>query len=101
MNQIDIVKRNIAALYKSHKVVHANIRFPRHSRTEEQDLLSIVINAVYANVFEVKDINSTRPQTYTFQYVDVITKEIDIKEMEGVLPKIVDIKRPRQRNAKL
>lgn len=101
MNQIDIVKRNIAALYKSHKVVHANIRFPRHSRTEAQDLLSIVINAVYANVFEVKDINSTRPQTYTFQYVDVITKEIDIKEMEGVLPKIVDIKRPRQRNAKL
>lgn len=63
----------------------------------EQNSISVVIKAVYANVFEIEEINSKKPKTYTFQYADVITKEIDIQELEGTLPKSIDIKRSRPR----
>lgn len=96
MNQIDIVKRNIYALYKEHKAVHACIRL-RHMKSCEQNSISAVIKAVYANVFEIEEINTKKPKTYTFQYVDVITKEINIQELDGTLPKSIDIKRPRPR----
>lgn len=96
MNQIDIVKSNIRALYRDKQVVHAIIRSHR-SKAEEQNVLSIIVKAVYANVFEVEEINAPKPKIYTFQYVDVITKEIDIKELEGTFPKSIDIKRPRPR----
>lgn len=97
MNQIEIVKSNILALYRSQQVVHASIRTQR-SATENQDLHKIVVKAVYTNIFVVEDMNAPKPQTYTFQYVDVITKDIDIKELEGVLPKPVEMKHPRRRN---
>lgn len=67
MNQIDIIKRNIYALYKEHKAVHACIRL-RHMKSSEQNSISVVI-----------------------------TKEIDIQELDGTLPKSIDIKRPRPR----
>lgn len=94
MNQIEIVKSNILALYRSQQVVHASIR-TRRSATEHQKL---IVKAVYTNFFEVEDMNAPKPKTYTFQYVDVITKDIDIKELEGVLPKPVEMKHPRHRN---
>ena len=43
MNQIDIVKRKIAALYKAHPNVHVNIKLKNHKK-EELNNLPVVIN---------------------------------------------------------
>lgn len=65
MNQIEIVKSNILALYRSQQVVHASIRTQR-SATGHQNLLKLLVKAVYTNFFEVEDINAPKPQNIHF-----------------------------------
>ena len=49
--------------------------------------LPVVIKALYANMFEVEDRNAKPPKTYVYQYVDVITKEIEILEIANSIPR--------------
>ena len=46
-----------------------------------------IIKALYANMFEVEDRNAKPPKTYVYQYVDVITKEIEILEIANSIPR--------------
>ncbi|MBQ6017684.1 MAG: hypothetical protein IJI83_05535 [Oscillospiraceae bacterium] len=86
MNQLEIVKSKIAALYKVHPNVHVNIKLKDHKKGEITNL-PVVIKALYANMFEVEDRNAKPPKTYVYQYVDVITKEIEILEIANSIPR--------------
>lgn len=98
MNQIDIVKSKIAALYKAHTNVHVNIKLKNHKK-EELNNLPVVIKAIYANMFEVEDRNANPPKTYVYQYVDVITREIEILEIADSIPRCEERpSRARHRN---
>lgn len=95
MNQVEIVKSKIKEFYGSHSVIHVNVRNPRKTELINQPA---VITAVYANLFEIEDLGSKSHKTYTHQYVDVITKEVEIIEITGNLPQPLEISRARHPN---
>lgn len=96
MNQAEIIKDYIIYLYKHHPNIHVNIR-SKQLRDQEFRNVPVTITGVYPNIFEIKEKNEKKPKRYTFQYVDVVTREIEVIELSGLLQKLqpVQLKNPR------
>ena len=89
MNQAEIIKDYIIYLYKHHPNIHVNIR-SKQLRDQEFRNVPVTITGVYSHIFEIKD---------TFQYVDVVTREIEVIELSGLLQKLQPVqlkKSPRR-----
>lgn len=91
MNIIDIVKNKIMFLYKTNPNIHVNVnsRYPRRISLQNYPVL---IKSVYPNMFIVEDRSDGKAKTYTHQYADVITKEVEIVELSGAIPPNPEIK---------
>lgn len=85
MNSIDRIKGGIAGLYKSNPAVHVNVTLTP-SRAKKTTLCNqpVVITGVFPNVFQIEEYSSGTPKRYTHQYVDVLTKNIEILELNGM-----------------
>lgn len=79
-NNLSVIKSQIMCLYKNNPNVHINI----FARTERKHIenVSAEITAVYPNIFIAKLKENNIEKSYTFQYVDLLTHNIEIKELK-------------------
>ncbi len=82
MNSVDAIRNRIAILYKTNPNIHVNVFLasPRSRKTMLYNQPS-VIKGVYPNVFQIEEKTSGVPHCHTHQYVDVLTKNIEILEL--------------------
>lgn len=80
MNSIDIIKSSLQSLYKSNPNIHVNVSLnsPKISLKNK----AVVLTGVYPHVFRIEDRSRERAEAYTLQYVDVLTRNIEIVELE-------------------
>ncbi len=83
MNSIDIIKSKIKSLYETNPSIHVNVSLntPKISLKNKPVLLI----GVYPHVFRIEDRSSGRAEQHTLQYVDVLTKNIEIVELKDGL----------------
>ncbi len=83
MNSIDIIKSKIKSLYETNPSIHVNVSLntPKISFKNKPVLLI----GVYPHVFRIEDRSGGRAELHTLQYVDVLTKNIEIVELKDGL----------------
>ena len=79
MNSLDIIKSQIKNLYETNPRVHINISISHPRIHLKND--PVKITGVYKNVFRIEENSSGIPKYHTLQYTDVLTKEIEIVEL--------------------
>lgn len=79
MDSLDSIKRKIAYLYKNHPKIHVNISLSRPKINLQNDPAKIV--GIYPNVFIIEESSSGAVKSHTLQYIDVLTKQIEIVEL--------------------
>ena len=84
MNSIDIIKSGLQSLYKNNPSIHVNVSLntPKISLRNKPVLLI----GVYPHVFRIEDRSGGIAEQYTLQYVDVLTRNIEIMELKEYLP---------------
>ena len=80
MNSLAIIKSKIASLYVNNPKVHIDVSVLRKKKGLSQ--IPAVITAVYPNIFTAILSEDGGDKSYTFQYVDLLTNNIKIKELE-------------------
>lgn len=80
MNELDFIKLRIKKLYESKPNIHINISIahPKLNLTNDP----VIIKGVYPHVFRIEECSSGVPKCHTLQYTDVLTKQIEIIELE-------------------
>ena len=83
MNSIDIIKSKIKSLYETNPSIHVNVSL----NTPKINLhnKAVVLVCVYPHVFRIEDRSGGRAEQYTLQYVDVLTKNIEIVALKDGL----------------
>ena len=79
VNSIDMIKNGILTLYKTNPNIHVNVSInnPKVKLTNR----TAVIKGVYPHVFQIEDNNGSFKGRHTFQYVDVLTGNVEILEL--------------------
>ena len=79
MNSIDIIKSRIKSLYETNPRIHVNVTIS----TPKINLRNrpVVLAGIYPHVFRIEDRANGKLEQYTLQYVDVLTKNIEIMEL--------------------
>lgn len=80
VNVIDSIRRKIYDLHKSKETIHINVSISRPRVNLENREVQIV--GVYPHIFQIREIGAENHRVYTVQYVDVITKQVEILELE-------------------
>ena len=81
-NVLSQIKSQITNLYKQNSQIHLDI-----SQKNKKSCLSDVsgeITAIYPNIFTVLLNEDDSKKSYAFQYVDLITHNISIKELDTI-----------------
>ena len=80
MTNLSLIKSQIYYLFRNNPKVHIDIS----NRRDKKHLTNIpaVITAVYPNIFTVKLKEDDVERNYTFQYVDLFTHNLEIKELK-------------------
>lgn len=79
-NILSQIKSQIINLYNQNSVIHIDIA--KKNKNFNSDI-SCKITAVYPNIFTVLS-NEECQKSYSFQYVDLITHNICIKELNAL-----------------
>ena len=76
MSAIEIVRMKMKNLYESNPAVHVNVSIsnPKTSIFNEP----AVIKGVYPHLFRIED---KRGETHTLKYTDLLTRNIEIQEL--------------------
>ena len=79
MNALSLIKSQVMYLFKTNPKVHIDIS----SRSNRKHLANApaIITAVYPNIFTARLKEDVIERKYTFQYVDLLTHTIEIKEL--------------------
>ena len=80
MNSIDIIRSNIWKLYVTHPNIH--LRVVNRKQKIYLNYEPAVIKGVYPHIFQVEENSCGSPKTYTFQYTDVLSHQIEIVELD-------------------
>ena len=80
MNHIDRIKNEIKRLYETAPNIHVNVKATHPKVVVEGAPAKIV--GVYRNIFQIEEYDSGHPNRHTFQYGDVLTGHIVIKELD-------------------
>lgn len=76
MTAVNEIKRRIQRLFHMNPTIHIDVSINRPKvRITNQEA---VLKGVYSNVFQIE----TQGKLYTIQYVDVLTKNIKIAEIQ-------------------
>ena len=84
MNSIDLIKTEIMSLYKTNPHIHVNISLGNPKKIFRNT--PAVIKAVYPHVFQLEDCSASSSGCHTFQYVDILTNNIEIIELANSIP---------------
>ena len=84
MNSIDLIKAEIMSLYKTNPHIHVNISLGNPKKILRNT--PAVIKAVYPHVFQLEDCSTSSSGCHTFQYADILTKNIEIIELANSIP---------------
>lgn len=75
MIAVDEIKQTIQKLFHTNPIIHINVSMNRpKKRITNQEAK---IKKLYSNVFLIE----TQGKIYTFQYTDILTKNIEIAEL--------------------
>ena len=86
MSSIDMIKKSIAHLYKTNPYIHINVTIaPPKAKKTKLFNQTAVIKGVYPNIFQIEETNSENPTQHTLQYTDVLTKNIEILELDDLV----------------
>ena len=79
MNTLSLIKSQVMYLFKTNPKVHIDIS----SRSNRKQLANApaIITAVYPNIFTARLKEDGIERKYTFQYVDLLTPTLEIKEL--------------------
>lgn len=79
MTSLDAVRYKLNELYHTHPQIHVNVSLsnPKVSVRNE----AVIIKDVYPHIFRIEEYSSGSPKCYTWKYVDVLTKDIQIVEL--------------------
>lgn len=80
MTNIEYIKDKIFNLYKTNPKVHVNICMTNPKVNIKNDIA--IIRGAYKNIFQIEETSSGFAKTHTFQYKDVLTKRIEIVELD-------------------
>lgn len=80
MTTIDYIKKEIRTFYENGTKVHFNISIT-HPRIDLRNDPA-KITGVYSNLFRVEEYSTGKPVTHTLKYSDILTKQIEIKEIK-------------------
>ncbi len=80
MDTIDTIRSRIRSLYETNPAIHVNVTIS----AQKIDLRNrpVVLSGVYPHVFRIEDRADGKPVHYTLQYADVLTKNVEIMELE-------------------
>lgn len=79
MTTLSLIKSQVKYLFKTNPEVHIDIS----NKSERKHLtnVSAVITAIYPNIFTARLKENGIERKYTFQYVDLLTHNIEIREL--------------------
>lgn len=80
MNALDLIRKKICFLYENHPEIHINVSIA-HPKLEMHGVTAI-IREVYPNVFRIETQEKPCSKMYTLQYADVLTRRVEILELE-------------------
>lgn len=79
MTALDIIKNKIKILYETNPNIHINISMTHPKICLRND--PVKITGIYKNVFRIEENSSGSPKCHTLQYTDILTKQIEIVEL--------------------
>lgn len=77
--QLEMIRRDIARLYKTHPQVHVNVKTT--SPRIQLENAPAVIRGVYRNLFTISETAAGQEKTHTLSYTDILTGEVEILEL--------------------
>lgn len=77
-DDISVIKDKINALFKNRKIAHINLKANR----KKLQNIEIKIKGVYDRFFSVTSMVGTYEESFTIKYIDILTKQISILELE-------------------
>lgn len=84
MNALDSLREKIRGLYETNPNIHVNITIQHPKLCLKND--PAVIKEIYPRVFRLEEYSSGIPKCHTVQYAEVLTKQIQIVELEENAP---------------
>ena len=84
MDSMDVIKKKMAFLFRTHPQVHVNVALKRPKTVLTN--LPVVIRGVYPHVFQLEYSGAGKNRIYIHQYNAIVTGEIEIPELEAVCP---------------
>lgn len=81
MINLSLIKSQVMHLFKTNPKVHIDIS----NKSDRKHLTNVpaVITAVYPNIFTARLKEDAMERNYTFQYVDLLTHTVEIKELNN------------------
>lgn len=79
-NTLTIIKSEITEIYRKNQKIH--IDFGARSKRKNFKNVPAVITAVYPNIFTARLKDSEGEEDCTFQYADILTRGIVVRELE-------------------
>ena len=82
MTTLSLIKSQIMYLFNKNTKVHIDIS----NKSDRKHLTNVpaVITAVYPNIFTARLKEGDIERNYTFQYVDLLTHTMEIKELKKI-----------------
>lgn len=79
MTSLDLLRNKIKNLYEQDPNIHINIQMtsPRISLKNEP----VIIKGVYPRIFKIEETTSGFHKSYTIQYAELITKQVEVLEL--------------------
>lgn len=77
-DDIKAVKNRVQKLFESTKIAHINLKASRKNLKNVQ----IKIKGVYDRFFSVTSMVGAYEESFTIKYIDILTKQISILELE-------------------
>lgn len=80
MKNVDYIKSEIERLYKTKPEIHISVKLT-HPKINVEDAPAKIVG-IYRNIFQIEECDSGMPASHTFQYGDVLTGRIVIRELD-------------------
>ena len=77
---VDYIKNEIRRLYENAPNIHVSVKIV-HPKVNLEDAPAVIIG-MYRNIFQVEENSKGYPCRHTFQYGDILTGRVAVRELE-------------------
>ena len=81
MTTFDVIKSKLKTLYESNPNIHMNVSISRPKLCLKNE--PVILKGVYSHIFQIEEHSCGFPKYHTVQYAEVMTKEIEILELNN------------------